>query len=159
MERVDEIVRHEIFQRELERLAFFEKDRIYCRHGLEHLLAVARTAYILNLERGAGLRKDLLYAAALLHDIGRANQYAYGTPHREAGVPLAQAILRDTSFSPAERAAILACVQHHSNDGQGGVTLLELIGEADHRSRPCFCCPAADTCKWSMERRNLSLEL
>ncbi|MDD5953178.1 MAG: HD domain-containing protein [Oscillospiraceae bacterium] len=159
MERLDAILHHEVFCRELDRLAQAEKDRIYCRHDLEHLLAVARTAYILNLERQAGLPQDLLYAASLLHDIGRARQYETGEPHREAGVTLAQEILQDTSFTPAEQAEILDCIRSHHHGPYGGRTLLELISEADHRSRPCFACPAAETCKWSMERRNLSLTI
>ena len=46
MKRLDRIIHHPVFQQELERLEFYEKDRIYCRHNLEHLLAVARTAQI-----------------------------------------------------------------------------------------------------------------
>lgn len=159
MKRLDAILRHAVFCRELERLEQYEKDRIYCRHGMEHLLAVARTAYILNLERNAGLPQDLLYAAALLHDIGRASQYATGKPHREAGIALAQTILQDTDFTPGEQDLILECVCSHHGKRIGGVSLLDLISEADHRSRPCFACPAADTCKWSIEQRNLSLTI
>lgn len=159
MERLDAILHHEIFRRELALVERLELDRIYCRHGLDHLLAVARTAYIFALERNAGLPQDLIYGAALLHDIGRARQYQDGTPHREAGVPLAREILMDTRFTPDEQAAILECVSGHRSEAGGGVTLLDLISEADHRSRPCFACPAADTCKWSVEWRNLSLTI
>lgn len=159
MKRLDRIIHHPVFQQELERLEFYEKDRIYCRHNLEHLLAVARTAQILNLERQANIPQDILYAASLLHDIGRACQYATGQPHREAGVLLAQKILKDTEFTSAEQEEILDCVQHHHGQPWGGTELVSILSEADTRSRPCFSCLAAESCKWSMERRNLSLTI
>ena len=38
---------------------------------------VARLMYIYALEEHLELPKELIYAAALLHDIGRAQQYQY----------------------------------------------------------------------------------
>ncbi|MGN1013997.1 MAG: HD domain-containing protein [Butyricicoccus sp.] len=157
MERVNTILHNEIFLRELGRIDRLERERIYCRHGLPHLLDVARTAYILCLERGASVSQELLYAAALLHDIGRAEQYESGIPHEQAGVPIAQSILQDTSFSAEEQACILDCVRCHHGRTFGGTALLDLIFEADKRSRPCYCCPAADSCNWKLERRNRCL--
>ncbi len=159
MKRLDRIIHHPVFQQELERLEFYEKDRIYCRHNLEHLLAVARTAQILNLERQANIPQDVLYAASLLHDIGRACQYATGQPDRQPGVMLAEKTPKDAAFTPAQPNELLDCGQHHHGRPWGGTDLVSILSEADTRSRPCFSCLAAESCKWSMERRNLSLTI
>ena len=78
MERVNKICGHPVWKWHMERLAEYEKDRIFCRHGVEHLLDVARIAYIENLEKNSGLSKEIIYGAALLHDIGRYLQYTEG---------------------------------------------------------------------------------
>ena len=71
MERMAAIAESELFTRCLAGIEAAEADRVFCRHGLPHLLDVARIAWILNLERGCGLHRDVVYAAALLHDIGK----------------------------------------------------------------------------------------
>ena len=73
----------------------YEKDRKFCKHGWEHLMDVARIAYILNLERGYGLNRDQVYAAALLHDCGRYLELEQDIPHEKAGARLAKQILRE----------------------------------------------------------------
>ncbi|MDO5548401.1 MAG: HD domain-containing protein [Eubacteriales bacterium] len=154
MERLTAIIQHKRFREILFRLEECEREREYCCHGIEHLLAVARTAYALSLERGACVDKDLLYAAALLHDIGRLAQYNDGTPHEQAGVPLAREILQDTAFSEEERDCILESVRCHRARRFGGSSVPDLIFEADKRSRPCFLCKKTDSCKWPDERKN-----
>ena len=71
MERVNRILRHPRYADCLKQVRDCETGRIFCRHQMEHFLDVARIAYILNLEEGRGLAKDMIYAAALLHDCGR----------------------------------------------------------------------------------------
>ena len=159
MERLDAIWNHPVFRAELTRLERMEQDRIYCRHGVPHLLDVARTAYILSLERRAAIPRDVLYAAALLHDIGRAAQYETGTPHEQAGVPIARSILQESAFSVEEQSAILECVHNHHGRSFGGTCLYDLIFEADKRSRPCFACAAAGSCKWTEEQKNHTLTI
>ena len=68
----------------MEHLAEYEKNRIFCRHGMDHLMDVARIAYIENLEKNCGISKEIIYGAALLHDIGRYLQYTEGIPHERA---------------------------------------------------------------------------
>ncbi|MCD7929143.1 MAG: hypothetical protein LUF86_03175 [Clostridiales bacterium] len=46
MERVNQILRHPLFREKLTEIDRLEQERIFCRHGLEHLLAVARLSYI-----------------------------------------------------------------------------------------------------------------
>ena len=159
MERLDAIWNHPVFRAELTRLEKMEQDRIYCCHGIQHLLDVARTAYILSLERRAEIPRDVLYAAALLHDIGRATQYESGTPHEQAGVPIAREILQQSAFTAEEQRAILECVRNHHGRTFGGACLYDLIFEADKRSRPCFACAAVDSCKWTEQQKNHTLTI
>ena len=93
MPRVDAIWANPLFQENLAAIEAAETQRVYCRHGLSHLLDVARTAWIINLEGGFGLARDVVYAAALLHDIGRAAEYSEGISHDVAGVEIARRIL------------------------------------------------------------------
>ena len=65
MKRVNQIIQHEVFIRELKKLNRLERDRMYCRHDIDHLLSVARVAYITALEEGLPLKKDVIYGAAL----------------------------------------------------------------------------------------------
>ena len=159
MERLNAIIQHKRFRDVLFRLEQCEREREYCCHGIDHLLAVARTAQVLNLERGAGQSRELLYAAALLHDIGRLAQYEEGIPHETAGVPIAQEILKDSAFDAQEQDCILSCVGCHHARRFGGTSVPDLIFEADKRSRPCFLCRATETCKWKDERKNRELTI
>lgn len=159
MERVDRILSHPTFRRTLEEVEGLESDRIFCRHGLDHLLSVARLMRIYHLEDGLGLDPELLYAAALLHDIGRGEQYTRGIPHEAAGVALAGPILEDCGFTPRERAEILAAIGGHRDKGGTATTELgRLLYRADKQSRPCFACPASNQCNWPEEKKNHSLE-
>ena len=47
-ERYNRIVQNEEFNRLLDEIEALEADRIYCRHGLEHLLDVDRKSTRLN---------------------------------------------------------------------------------------------------------------
>ena len=159
MPRVRAIFESAFFESSLDAIEAAEVDREFCRHGLSHLLDVARVAQLLNLERGLGLDRELIYAAALLHDLGRAAQYETGEPHDEAGTRIAREILEglpaELAFAEDECAAIFAAVRGHRGAATGaGGALTELICEADHRSRPCYACPVREDCYWPEERKN-----
>lgn len=89
-ERLEAIRNHPLYQSSLRRLSDLERSRIFCRHGMEHLLDTARIAYIKSLERALPLSRDLIYAAALLHDIGKWEQYENGTPHELSSARIAE---------------------------------------------------------------------
>ena len=74
MKRIDQILSHPVFREQFALLQEAEKDRIFCRHTMEHFLDVARLMYIYNLEDQAGFSKEMIYATGLLHDIGRYEQ-------------------------------------------------------------------------------------
>ena len=70
MDRVNAVQEHPLYREYYERLEKLEEGRIFCRHQMPHLLDVARIAYIRNLEEGLGFPRDVIYTAAVLHDIG-----------------------------------------------------------------------------------------
>ncbi|MFQ6804356.1 MAG: HD domain-containing protein [Lachnospiraceae bacterium] len=90
MERVRRLYELPRYQEELKAIARAEVSREFCGHTLEHFLDVARLMYIRSLEEGEIVNREVIYAAALLHDLGRGMQYREGIPHQEAGVLLAR---------------------------------------------------------------------
>jgi len=165
MERIDRILAHPLFIERLQLLKALESDRIYCKHGLPHLLDTARIACLLQYELYEKnpeidrILHDIIYAAALLHDIGRTAQYEKGLPHETAALEPAKIILSDCNFSKEEQHYILEAIQFHQKeqkyDDKG--SLRDLIYRADHLSRCCFACPAADTCYWPDRKKNPSI--
>ena len=159
MERVNRIIQHEVFIREMKKLSRLERDRMYCRHDIDHLFNVARLAYIAVLEEGLPIRKDVVYGAALLHDIGRASQYETGMPHDKAGVLIAETVLTDCGFDGEECTQILEAIGgHRSKEAAGDKPLAKVLYEADKGSRACFACRAQESCNWPMERKNYSVK-
>ena len=108
MKRIEAILQDERFRYGLQQIAKLEQQRIFCCHGLEHLLDVARIAWIMTLEQHLPLEKDIVYGAALLHDLGRYQQYEHQIPHHEASAALALEILPDAGYSLEETAMITA---------------------------------------------------
>ena len=60
MPRLNAVVNHEVYQTYYKRICECETDRIFCCHQMNHLLDVARIAYIKNLEEGLGFDKELI---------------------------------------------------------------------------------------------------
>lgn len=146
MERVNRILQDEDFNRYLSLNIESEKDRIFCGHNLQHFLDVARVAYIINLEENLAIEKDIIYGAALLHDIGRWKQYEDKTDHSIVGAELAPSILLRAGYKEEEIDMIISAIRHHRR-GTGVEDLDRIIYEADKKSRPCTHCPARKICK------------
>ena len=100
MTRVDAVWNHPVYQERYRALQRAERDRAFCGHDLQHFLDVARIAWTVLLERGVAaphadvipeddaadggamvvdaaadahcpkVARDVVYAAALLHDMG-----------------------------------------------------------------------------------------
>ena len=156
MDRTEAIRRHPLFQEAYTHLQQLEADRIFCRHSMEHLLSVARLMYIYSLEDQSGLSRELIYAAALLHDIGRWEEAVHGTPHEAAGASLAGIILSNCGFSPEEIRRIQNAILSHRRSG-GDDPLAIYLYRADKQSRPCYACPAVNACNWPDAKKNLQL--
>lgn len=157
MERYHAILEDEEFLEGLRKIEKYEEHRIYCRHSLEHLCDVARMMYIFALEEGSDLEQDMIYATALLHDMGRVKEYEDGTPHQEAGVEFAGKILKKHGFSEEEIAYMTDAIGHHRKEQEEPSELEELLHRADKLSRNCFWCKATATCKWAEEKKNQTL--
>ena len=158
MKRVNAIWRHEEYQKSLRKIEAWEREREFCRHTPEHFLDTARLAWILVLEAGIQADKELIYAAGLLHDIGRFRQYEEGIPHEQAGVQLAEEILKDCGFGPGEREEVLELIRGHRTRQETG-SLPELFYRADKLSRNCFSCPAEERCDWPQDKKNLEIRM
>ena len=156
MNRLDEILKNEKFRAYLDKTADYEKDRIYCLHDIAHAFDTARLAYIKSLEENAGIDKELIYAAALIHDIGRCKQYEDGTPHDKASVILGREILEECGFNETEISLISTAVSEHRADSERS-PLGKLLFEADNKSRMCMLCSARATCKWKQEDMNMEV--
>jgi HD superfamily phosphodiesterase len=186
MKRINQLLHHPDFTGTINRLETLEHDRIYCRHGLSHLLDTARIATLLQYQdiqtspasspehdkAAQSIDLELIYAAALLHDIGRVLQYEQNLPHETAGLPLAEKILKDCDFTVSEQALILnAILFHRSTDtslaaGSSAASkedenikkdadrLRTLLHAADKLSRNCFACKASDSCYWPESKKN-----
>lgn len=147
MKRVNRILQNETYKEYLEKIKNLEKDRIYCKHEMTHLMDVARIAYILNLEEKSDIDKEMIYATALLHDIGRWVEYESGTDHALASKELSYEILKNCGFNDAESAVICQAIGHHRIKENHPTTLSWYLYQADKLSRPCISCKSIDTCK------------
>lgn len=160
MERVNRICKHPLWGESLGEIQKMESDRIFCRHDIIHFMDVARIAYIENLEKGLGISKDWIYAAALLHDIGRHMQYSKGIPHDIASVQLAEEILEDCGFKEDEKEEIKKAIgSHRAEETASADNLAGILYRADKQSRNCLFCSACSECNWSEEKKNLILSI
>ena len=148
MDRVDRIIYNDEYRRLMETVRNKETDRIFCRHGLEHCLDVARIAYIMNIEQGYAIDREIIYAAALLHDVGRADPDDTGRKHHELSVEYAGRILEQCGFSTQENEQICDAIGSHNTDGAEREGLAYVLYIADKLSRNCFACKASAQCYW-----------
>lgn len=155
-ERYNRIINHAIFVQEMDCIQKLEQQRIFCNHSMEHLVDVCRITYIMALENGEKLTKDLIYGAGLLHDLGRGAQYKTGVDHAEESARLARLILKDCDYSDEEIELIAEAILGHRGSKESGTqsVLGHLLYIADKKSRNCFACKASNECNWSEEKKN-----
>ena len=157
MDRVNAILKHKTYRKYYDQIEKIEKDRIFCRHQMPHLLDVARIAYITNLERNLGYDREVIYAAAILHDIGKSFQYEERIPHEIAGEKVASEIL-DTlpeglAFSAEERRLILAAVREHRKKKTGQSRSLHFFMTVTSVPVPVFPARQKKSATGRMKRR------
>ncbi|SFP98315.1 HDIG domain-containing protein [Lachnospiraceae bacterium XBB1006] len=160
MDYVNRLIQNETYLQTMKEIHEMEKNRIFCHHGFNHLLDVARISYIMNLEYGFGFEKEFLYLCALLHDIGRAQEYMTGVSHAKAGVTLARQLLTEIGYPKEKQEVILAKVADHRHAPlpKEGVNRDNFFWFADKRARNCFACNVAEQCNWKLEKRTLQIE-
>ena len=155
MKRVNDVLNHKLFKELIEKIEVYEEEREFCRHNMDHFMTVARIAYIISLEENINIKKDIIYATGLLHDIGRVKQYEEGIDHHIAGVPVAKEILDELEFTDEEKSMMLSAIGSHK---EGGPSPLEdIIYRSDKLSRECFKCKAIEECYWSEEKKNKTI--
>ena len=159
MERVNRLINDNEYTRLAQSIKQAETDRIFCRHGLSHSLDVARICYILNLEENLGIKKDVIYACALVHDLGRAAEYESGVPHHEAGRGIAQRLLERAGFDEEEILLVTEAVALHKDVTDTDNSLALILCKADKLSRMCFDCEAIKDCYWKEDKKNKGVVL
>lgn len=159
MKRIDIILNSQLFKDELMKIETSEKERKFCCHGMTHLCDVARIAYIICLEEKIIYPKDVIYAAAILHDLGRSKQLKNGENHRSAGIKDITKILENAGFNKNEIKEITNAILNHGNCPiQGDRSLDAVLYYADKKSRNCFMCKADAECNWPDAQKNKTLE-
>jgi putative nucleotidyltransferase with HDIG domain len=160
MNSINQIIHNQSYLSHIGKIAEWEKDRQFCRHNTSHFLDVARIAMILNIQDNYGIEQELIYAAALLHDIGRWQQYETGEDHALASAKLAPAILNECGFSDEESEQIVSAITTHRDSSvKDEKNLNGLLYCADKLSRPCYFCEQEKNCNWKNDKKNLELLL
>ena len=171
MNRIEIILDDPYYKDCLTRIDKLEADRKFCRHTFQHVVDVARITYILLLESGIikrfmeendlnlKLAKELVYAAGVLHDIGRWVEYEQGEDHAVAGARIAVELLIRAGFNEKEVLIITTGIKEHRRKKENMSILGELMCRADNLSRQCVCCDVSAECyKYDeMETGRLSL--
>ncbi len=154
MERVNSILNHPHYIDHLKKISKAEVDRGFCRHNLQHFLDVARVAYIIVLEKDIKIPKDMIYAAALLHDIGRWKQYEDGTDHALLSAEIAEGLLYECKFNQQEIALIVEAIRKHRKGKNLSTDLEKVIYEGDKMSRLCIECNKTIECKRYVQEKD-----
>jgi len=123
-----------------------------------HFLDVARIGMILNMKDAYQIEEEYIYAAALLHDIGRWQQYENGEDHALVSAKLAPAILLECGFDKGETDMIVSAIEtHRQSERKEEKSLNGLLYRADKLSRACFFCPEEANCNWKNDKKNLAI--
>lgn len=158
MDRLNQVIWHPKYVVYLDKINKWEQERIFCHHDTKHFMDVARIACILNLEEEMHIDKELIYATALLHDIGRFKQYQDGEDHALVSARLAPEILGACGFSPQETELIVDAIAHHRvKEIAQEKSLRGVIYRGDKLSRDCYFCKARTQCDWKNDKKNLEI--
>jgi uncharacterized protein len=156
-DKINIIIENHSFQHNLRKIEELEKFREFCKHDMQHFLDVARLMYIMNLEKTLNIPKHMIYATALLHDIGRGMQYENGTPHHIASVEIAKDILQQCKYDTKEINEVLDAIGNHGNNSEELNSLSYVLYVNDKLSRNCSNCTAIEGCKWPVEKMNFKI--
>lgn len=159
MKRVDRILLDHFFQECMTRNQVREVNRKFCKHTLQHVIDVARITYIIMLENsdirqfirehslsGGEQAKEIIYGAALLHDIARWREYETGEDHAACGAEAAVAVLERAGFGGEEIEIIARAIREHRRMTEEMSILGERLYRADNLSRVCTRCEASVEC-------------
>lgn len=154
--RINLILHNDKFNEYLNNNSEEEQNRKFCIHDINHLIDVARIAYIIAIESNLDYSKDIIYAAALLHDIGRWQQYKRNVPHEAASSNLAREILQKSNYNSDEIDLICSAILNHRKQHNEN-TLDSIIYKSDKLSRKCFNCSSINECNWDENNKNYNI--
>lgn len=146
MEMANKILKHPKFIKYLELNAKAERDRRFCCHDLQHAVDTARVAYIIALENKFNLSRDIIYSAALLHDIAKWKQYSSKADHALEGAVLAEQILKDVDMNAQDSELILDAIRSHRTGGENNSPLGMVLYAGDKACRLCSRCAVIHEC-------------
>lgn len=155
MDIIKEIINHPLYRDSLNRIKKLEEKRIYCKHDLDHFFSVSRLAYIYVLENNIDIKKEDIYIAGLIHDIGRWKEYETGVCHALASSDIGEIIIENIDISSDRKEKILNSIKRHRSKNKLVTELDKAIYYGDKSSRKCFDCDAYNTCKKRNEEINL----
>lgn len=158
LEKVNQILNNTKFLQCIRTIKELEVTRIFCHHGIDHLLNTARIGYIRILENNLPIAKEEIYGAALLHDIGKWKEYVDKIPHEKASAMLAVHILQECGYADNQIKRIIEAIKNHRNKNAIKDSLSELLYYSDKKSRNCFCCKGQQQCNWPLEKKNIEIQ-
>lgn len=147
------------YQKLVSLLSALEKERVFCRHDMEHFLNVARICCLICEKKKISFNPDIIYSAALLHDIGRTVEYTGGESHHIAGKSISERILKKTGCSEEFRQTVIELIVDHRKYDTEDLSLKSIFSLADKKSRLCFMCEARSECYWPDEKKNMNIEV
>lgn len=160
MDKLNQLLNHPIYKKQMAAIEAYEAARIFCGHDFQHFLDVSRIGYILVLEKGLEVSKEVVYGYGFLHDIGRAVEYSGGAPHDQASVHIAEVVLKESDYTTEEVEQIIKAIKSHRNmDIKDKESFEGLMVKADKASRACWQCPAESQCNWNSQKKNIRVEV
>lgn len=158
MDRINNIINNIKYKIYVERNNKREEEREFCKHNIEHFLDVARIAYIISIEEKICVNKEVIYAVALLHDIGKWQEYEENISHNISSSRLSEEILKESSFDKVEIATIKEAIYNHRDAKvERERNLSGIIYRADKISRNCFNCHSKKECNWADKKKNMKI--
>jgi len=162
-DKIKSMLGHEEFIKRNKLIDMYELDRKFCLHNLQHFLDASRLTYILVLEndqykklfpgRDIGEVKELVYAAGLLHDLGRVEQYLEGTDHALVSSKIAKDIMEDVGFTVENIEIVSQAIGEHREYSETNSPFGKKLYEGDKLSRQCQNCKAFGECKNELKHK------
>lgn len=144
MKRIDLLVNDSLYNEYMQRNALEEKELGLCLHGIKPHFEIAHLTLKLMLENnevdlfmeenGLGSHTaaaEVIYAAGLLHDIGRWKEYRDWEEHTPYSAKLARAILPRALFTSDEIEIICCAINEHRSISQD----ISFLGERLYRAK------------------------
>lgn len=149
MQRVKALLQSSAYQDHLRKINEWESQRAFCKHDFSHFLEVARLSWIFLLQEGEDYKRDVVYAAAFVHDIARWKEYKGEGCHALLSAELAEPLLTMCGFSSHEKGIILNAVKEHRQQEMEvfSSSLSRILRKADKHSRLCYKCNVREKCR------------